>query len=322
MSKNQLRTTITPWVIGIAVIIVGALIYGYVKTNTPASEASTGSIYRYVATDGNDTSGDGSFAKPYRTIRKAITTTVSTTRSNIYIYPKGTLQLHRDDTTTNPINLPPRSNVIITGQPVFNTLAGGRNAKITAGGFSSNPLVLSVNSATLNVTFIDWDRVNLRPTLGKNSSFLFSNNKVESIIAPGQLPGDVLVRTQDATAKAIIRKNTFVLADLKADCCRVKGLDLMHSQNGSVTITQNRFVYPKIDNRLGPKLKYQGISLWSNAADGGSGISISDNTFTHLGYLPQPQPLATDVGIYLAGAKNVKVGSNDFTKFLGIPVQP
>jgi len=321
-SSTKSKHNIGFWVFVAAIILSVVLAYNYAKTETSPSSASVIGLFGqyYIATDGNDLTGNGSYSNPLRTINKAIS--LALPNQVTYIYPKGNLLL-------SPMEYPQSSVTVISGgkdiritrpPALFSLVTPSISAAEWAGSF-----VIEVRSASLAISQLGFDRVRWDLRAGENSRIEIIKNRLfytQPKEGEQSLPGKILVRTAHKSSVTNIAENQFLLADLRAECCSVNGLQIMHQQTGIVNVTKNLFQYPYVNKRLGPKLEYEGIMLWRNAAGSGEGVNIAGNIFNTLGFSPLGPKTVQDFGIALAGAKNITMFQNDFSRFLGTPVRP
>ncbi len=132
----------------------------------------------YVSPTGNDTTGDGSYAKPYRTIAKGIS----------MVYPEGTVRIANGTYTgTGNVNLTINKNMTIIGESRDSTIIDGQN---------TNQIFIISNGYNVTLT-----NLTLRYGLASNSNGgAIQNNGSSLTINNCALTNNMASRTADTTA--------------------------------------------------------------------------------------------------------------------------
>lgn len=310
-----------------AVFVFAFIVNSYIHNDIDSSSASTGvdndSQTVFVATDGSDDAGDGSYDNPFRTIRKAVGVALpsGTTR----IYPKGDLLLSSDESLpgSKPVKITDGKNVQITKPQGFGYQLLG-SPTITGWMEGIPTLSFEIANGNLEITNLGLDGVKVYATAGAGAQVMVKGNKVatvQSAAGDQRFPGGMDVVITDVSATATVANNTFALPEFATDCCSLTGVQIVYQKVGNVSVTGNRFIYPAITGRLGRNLKYQGVRIWPTPADKGSGVRIVNNIFETTRF-SSSEKLPSDVGVVLAGAAKAVLSGNNFTKFAGTPTTP
>ena len=251
------------------------------------------SLYTWVATDGTDTTGDGTFDLPYATLAKAESLTLTGTKATIYV-KAGTYNTSSTTTVTKAYTWIAYGAVVLTsdGTGIIFTFGASTSATIMDGftfnGLGAKSTVMSFyqtsNKTLKNCTFTNV--LNAAPHVA-----IYGGTRSDSNIIDGCTLGYVKIYPT-VNGSAIIRNCTFNMALVAVEVLDASAtLDLTvennsftYNQNGSLfsigrsidlTMTGNTITYAKTPTGSAGLFRVLNTGAWVGT------LTITDNVVNY-----------------------------------------